>query len=181
MAYNYDSRWHADAPKIRLQVCGEELAHIIHQFREGSDTKASERPIIFVGHSLGGNVIQSALLFADKRDDYKYVLKVTVGLIFLGSPFRGSKLQWYASIAAWSMTGAGSHGGILQDLTYDNSALRDRLQEFCKIREKMAIPTSCFYEIDETDYGHKVGVRRGYVKGMVSGSHPSSKDFRSQY
>ncbi|KAJ5733685.1 TPR-like protein [Penicillium malachiteum] len=132
MVYNYHSRWHANAPKTRLQACGEGLA----------------------------------LLFADKSDDYDYLPKVTVGLIFLGSPFRGSKMQVYASIAAWSMIGAGSHGEILQDLTYDNSMLRDRLQYFCKIRERLAIPTSCFYELFKTDYGHKVGIR-GYLKGMV--------------
>ncbi|KAJ5621527.1 TPR-like protein [Penicillium herquei] len=162
IVYNYHSRWHADAPKTRLQACGEELVHSIHQFRKGTD---SQRPIIFVGHSLGGNVIQSALLFADKSDDYDYLPKITVGLIFLGSPFRGSKMQVYASIAAWSMTAADSHGEILQDMTYHNSVLRDRLQCFCKIREKLAIPTSCFYELFKTDYGHKVGIR-GYFKGM---------------
>jgi Zn-dependent M28 family amino/carboxypeptidase len=53
VAYNYESRWHADAPKTRLQLCGEELVHSIHSFRGGS----CHRPIVFVGHSLGGNVI----------------------------------------------------------------------------------------------------------------------------
>lgn len=53
MAYNYDSKWHADAPKTRLQLCGEELVHSVHLFRQS----AHSRPIIFIGHSLGGNVI----------------------------------------------------------------------------------------------------------------------------
>ncbi len=30
LVYNYESRWHADAPKIRLQLCGEELVHSVH-------------------------------------------------------------------------------------------------------------------------------------------------------
>lgn len=54
MVYSYESRWHQDAPKIRLQTCGEELARSVHMFRQGN----SQRPIIFVGHSLGGNVIE---------------------------------------------------------------------------------------------------------------------------
>ncbi|KAF6782908.1 pfs domain-containing protein, partial [Colletotrichum musicola] len=29
LLYNYDSRWHADAPKIRLTLCGEELIRSI--------------------------------------------------------------------------------------------------------------------------------------------------------
>lgn len=53
MAYNYDSTWHTNAPKTRLRLCGEDLVGAIHRHREGN----IERPIIFVGHSLGGNVI----------------------------------------------------------------------------------------------------------------------------
>ena len=54
MLYNYDSRWHANAPKTRLQLCGEDLVRSVHALRMGT----VGRPIIFVGHSLGGNVIQ---------------------------------------------------------------------------------------------------------------------------
>jgi surfactin synthase thioesterase subunit len=53
MVYNYDSKWHANAPKIRLQTCGEELVKSIHDFYGDI-----HRPIIFIGHSLGGNVIE---------------------------------------------------------------------------------------------------------------------------
>lgn len=53
MAYNYESRWDIDAPKTRLQLCGEELVHSVHSSRG----EAADRPIVFVGHSLGGNVI----------------------------------------------------------------------------------------------------------------------------
>ncbi|KAH6883501.1 hypothetical protein B0T10DRAFT_410928, partial [Thelonectria olida] len=53
IVYNYESRWHADAPKTRLQLCGEELIHSVHSFRGST----SNRPIVFVGHSPGGNVI----------------------------------------------------------------------------------------------------------------------------
>lgn len=54
IAYNYDSRWHKNAPKTRLELCGEEFVHSLHVFRENERT----RPIIFIGHSLGGLVIQ---------------------------------------------------------------------------------------------------------------------------
>ena len=54
IVYNYESRWHADAPKTRLQLCGEELVHSVHSFRRGT----ADRPIVFVGHSLGGIVIE---------------------------------------------------------------------------------------------------------------------------
>jgi pimeloyl-ACP methyl ester carboxylesterase len=56
LAYNYESRWHKDAPKTRLQACAEELVNEIHDFRKSTGT--IDRPLIMIGHSLGGNVIQ---------------------------------------------------------------------------------------------------------------------------
>lgn len=59
LAYNYESRWHKNASKTRLQVCGEELVNAVHDFRKGT----SDRPLIFIGHSLGGNVIQHVSVY----------------------------------------------------------------------------------------------------------------------
>ena len=53
IAYNYESKWDADAPKTRLQLCGEELVHSIHSLQKHDPN----HPIVLVGHSLGGNVI----------------------------------------------------------------------------------------------------------------------------
>lgn len=52
------------------------------------------RPIIFIGHSLGGLVIQKALLHSDESPDelYSDVVDSTAGVVFLGTPHRGSTL-----------------------------------------------------------------------------------------
>lgn len=57
IAYTYESHWHADAPKTRLELCGEELVKSLHNFR----TDAPERPIIFIAHSLGGLVVMHVI------------------------------------------------------------------------------------------------------------------------
>jgi hypothetical protein len=54
MVYNYESRWHANAPSTKLQLCGEDLVRNLHTFREG----LQDRLVAFVRHSLGGLVIQ---------------------------------------------------------------------------------------------------------------------------
>jgi triacylglycerol esterase/lipase EstA (alpha/beta hydrolase family) len=58
MVYNYDSKWHSNAPHTRLQICGEDLIRSIHSFRHNNGTSTPDRPILLIGHSLGGNVIQ---------------------------------------------------------------------------------------------------------------------------
>lgn len=56
MAYNYDSKWNWDAPKTRLELCGEDLVICLHSFRQREGIQ--DRPILFIGHSLGGLVIE---------------------------------------------------------------------------------------------------------------------------
>lgn len=54
MVYNYESTWHADAPKTRLQLCGEDLVKYLQTVRK----YVPNRPVLFIGHSIGGLVIQ---------------------------------------------------------------------------------------------------------------------------
>ena len=64
LLYSYNSKWHQDAPIVRLQECGTELFTAIDDFRS-ENSGSRQRPIVFIGHSLGGNVIinVSALSF----------------------------------------------------------------------------------------------------------------------
>ncbi|KAN0066955.1 vegetative incompatibility protein HET-E-1 [Elaphomyces granulatus] len=66
--------------------------------REEDDEKA--RPIIFVGHSLGGIVIKQALFQAKIEPQYQMISDVTVGIIFLGTPHRGSEKASYGEVLA---------------------------------------------------------------------------------
>ncbi|KAI0392840.1 hypothetical protein F5Y17DRAFT_459498 [Xylariaceae sp. FL0594] len=58
-------------------------------------TNTSEnRPIIFIAHSLGGLVAAQVLVLGDQKDEDSSIGSVTQnlrGLIFLGTPFRGSR------------------------------------------------------------------------------------------
>jgi pimeloyl-ACP methyl ester carboxylesterase len=53
LAFNYDSTWLSDAPRTRVELCGEELIQSLHRLRQESD-----RPIVFIAHSFGGLVVQ---------------------------------------------------------------------------------------------------------------------------
>ncbi|KAN0086965.1 hypothetical protein V8E54_000653 [Elaphomyces granulatus] len=66
--------------------------------REEADEKT--RPIIFVGHSVGGVVIKQALFQAKIEPQYQTISEATVGIIFLGTPHRGSDKASYGEVLA---------------------------------------------------------------------------------
>lgn len=106
-------------------------------------------------------------MYAEHMEEFRYLPRLTVGFVSLGSPFRGTKMQKMADILIQFMVLADPHRGIIKDLAFDNPTLRDRLQEFCQLRDKMSIPVCCFFEPYKTDYGRKYGIP-GLFRGMVS-------------
>ncbi|KGQ02380.1 hypothetical protein BBAD15_g12409 [Beauveria bassiana D1-5] len=107
-----------------------------------------------------------AFLYASDDSRYESLLKTTAGLVFLGTPFRGSKWQPLANALAQLMGPAGSHSGITRELGFDEPALRDRVHRFCKLCNKLSTAVACFSELYETDYGRRLGIV-GVAKGMV--------------
>lgn len=168
MAYTYGTRRAWNGPKIRIQSCAEDLARDLHEFRSGDPSR--DRPILFIGHSLGGHVVEHALLYADRRDDLRYLAAKTVGLVALGTPFNGTRATGTSASDSLITTAprlmflAGSHRGLLRDLTHDSQLLRDKLREFSQL--PWSIPVCCFYEQHETDYGRRFGYP-GLVRGLV--------------
>ena len=73
--------------------------------------KASERPIIFVAHSLGGLVVKRALIYSSEirgvhTEHLRSIYVSTFGILFLGTPHKGSdiaewgsRLEWICSVA----------------------------------------------------------------------------------
>lgn len=181
MAYSYDSNWQMYAPRTRLELCGEDLVHNIHAFRKNE----RNRPIIFIGHSLGGLVIQhvsrvcalrlsfiyslsfgQALLYANGREDLRYLPEHTVGLLTLGTPFRGASAISKANVAAKLLSVFGSHRGILQDLEYDNQHMKDKLHKLCELQQSLRIPACFCFELYQTNYKRQLWVL-GMVREMV--------------
>ncbi|KAI1452155.1 hypothetical protein F4805DRAFT_46261 [Annulohypoxylon moriforme] len=171
ITYSYESRWHANAPKTRLELCGEELARSLHDFR----AEIPDRPILFIAHSLGGLVVVHALLYANRTDELKYLPEKTAGFIALGTPFRGTGMQGLAETVTRFLTPLGSHDGLFTDMNLNNKHLTDKVHEFCELRNKLDIPSWCFIELLDSDYGKKIGIpwiSRGIVVEEASAHIP---------
>ena len=68
--------------------------------------KATERPIVFVAHSLGGLVVKRALIYSSEiRGNYTEHLRSiwvsTYGILFLGTPHTGSEVASWGSRLQW--------------------------------------------------------------------------------
>lgn len=70
MLYRYDSTWKFNAPRSNLRQCGATLSREVHDFRGKDGTN----PIVFIGHSLGGLVIQNVR-------DYMRTLSALIALL----------------------------------------------------------------------------------------------------
>ncbi|KAM7187803.1 Alpha/Beta hydrolase fold [Rhypophila sp. PSN 637] len=85
-----------------------------------------QRPIIFIGHSLGGIVIKEALCKASEAGSPSYQKQIfdsTYSIIFLATPHRGSgyaRLSMIGSVLAWFWQGMNLR--LLQNL-WQNSEI----------------------------------------------------------
>jgi len=84
----------------------ESLLLDICMSRMDQDSDEAPRPLVFVGHSLGGLVIKEALIRSSEyhhnqqEEDLGSVFACTKGVVFLGTPHRGSDLTPYGHIVA---------------------------------------------------------------------------------
>jgi hypothetical protein len=106
------------------------------------------------------------IVLANSREDASFIAKATVGMVFLGTPHRGSECAKWGQLIAWSgkQLGLDTEDRILKDLQEDSEALKNVLHEFSLWLFRMSVPSICFYEQYPTDYGARVG---GEWKEMV--------------
>lgn len=75
-------------------------------------------------------------------------------------------MQNLAKQVAWLMAPMGSHDGIITELEQDGKHLADDVHAFGQLRNRLDIPTTCFFELYDSDYGKKIGLA-GWVQGRV--------------
>ncbi|KAK0633921.1 Alpha/Beta hydrolase protein [Immersiella caudata] len=113
------------------------------------------RPLIFVAHSLGGLVTKKGLLLSrDNREEYlQGIFKCTKGIIFMGTPHRGS---WMADWAKFPVSAFGVvksvNGRLLKSLQTDGEYLESMQEDFARLLRKTdtksetPIEVTCFFE-----------------------------------
>ena len=147
----YRSQWTSSKFQTSFRECGEHLLTVLEQSRQSS--AAAVRPIIFIAHSFGGLVVQSALLTARMDDRFSSISHSVAGCLFLGCPFAGSKGAAYLNMAA---NISGNRQQILNSLRPGNPDLWTLQDDF--LRSYREIPLVCFYEKIKSGLGRTIMV-----------------------
>ena len=108
-----------------------------------------------------------------RGETFQYLAASTVGIVFLGTPHRGTKASKWGEWLAYTgdKLGLGTNDAILKDLREDSETLNDLLYEFTLWLSRMSVLTVCFFELHKTNYGQRVG---GSWKEMVCSIHRSA-------
>lgn len=92
---------------------------------------------------------------------FEYLARSTVGVIFLGTPHRGTHTaRWGDMVATCTKAlGFGSEDAILKELRNDSDGPKDLLYEFTLWANRTSLTLVCFFEQHETDYGKRYGLK----------------------
>jgi len=146
LSFAYESQWLGkDSINQRLPLVAQHLLKSLMEQRKDYPS----RPLIFIGHCFGGIVIEKALVDAKlSPEDYPGIITSTTGIIFLGTPHRGSQSQPKAELIATiaSAAGLGEKSSLLRTLQPDSEALNDLLYDFSRVVNIASIPLFCFFE-----------------------------------
>lgn len=122
-----------------------------------------QRPLIFIGHCFGGLVVQRALNLAKMQQDaYPGVFDSTVGIVFLGTPHRGTQSftqdsALFAAIAASSDLSRKLETGVLESMASGDGALLDVTDDFVRLCIGGGPLITCFFEQRPSRIGKIVG------------------------
>ena len=113
-----------------------------------------QRKIVFVAHSLGGLLVQRALLMSrDSRFEHLQAIEqCTVGICFLGTPHHGADLaKWGSILSNIASAAKKTNSAPVNLLKRDSEVLRDVQDGFHNLLEKRKnagrrIEITCFYE-----------------------------------
>ncbi|KAL8723144.1 MAG: hypothetical protein Q9225_000485 [Loekoesia sp. 1 TL-2023] len=147
--------------KDRIHNHAEQLVATLHANRRSR--QATERPIIFVAHSLGGIVVKRALIYSSekrgkKTEHLRSIFFSTFGILFFGTPHYGS------SAVAWGSWIENICGAVLPkrlDSTLpevlnafpkrDSETLQNIERQFVELTSQFRI--YYFHETEKTNLG----------------------------
>ncbi|KAF2226719.1 hypothetical protein BDZ85DRAFT_53827 [Elsinoe ampelina] len=169
MLYQYGSAW-VGSLKVTQFLSGI-AAHMLADLMV-LRKDCRKRPIVFIGHSMGGLVIAKVVCIADaQKEKFPSIFESISGSLFFGTPFHGAPV---AAIAAM-LSQVGTYmnqtvaSKLLELMTPGNEALDELRMEFVRLsnRGSTKISLCCFWEIHETNASDFAGLDKTSITAKI--------------
>ncbi|OJD32171.1 multiple ankyrin repeats single kh domain-containing protein [Diplodia corticola] len=172
LLFQYGSAW---VGSLKVKQCLDSIAESLLNALISEREKCERRPIVFIGHSMGGLVIAKAVCIAGfHTSDYPNVFEAICGCVFFGTPFDGAEVAnvaaMYASTAELlSPNGHAQASALLDVMKPGNQYLQGLKKDFLRLVRKLAgnIQIACLWEVFETDFPEMVGMRDNKIVRKV--------------
>ncbi|KAL1623226.1 hypothetical protein SLS56_008394 [Neofusicoccum ribis] len=147
IVYGYDSKLEGSRSIQNLLDIGTKFRNAVREARP-----RPEKPLILLGHSLGGIVIKEALnlVRTGHTDTDRMTFKAIKGIIFFGVPSQGMDIS-----SLIPMVGNQANRGFLHTLGQNSPVLRTQAQRFSAALEDLNCEILSFYETQESPTARK--------------------------
>ncbi|KAI1822903.1 hypothetical protein F4861DRAFT_540518 [Xylaria intraflava] len=161
LTWGYDANTHSRNGLSCQYLYDHALELVSELTRKRTLTGSTQRPIIFVAHSLGGIVVKSALIHSDAArkgvfPEHRSIKNSTYGVIYMGTPHQGSNgVRLGCSLVNITSIFTAADDRLLKHLERDSEWLQQQLQQYNSISNEFV--TKFAYETCETPMisGHK--------------------------
>ncbi|KAH8769122.1 hypothetical protein F5883DRAFT_714206 [Diaporthe sp. PMI_573] len=146
MTFGYNANLFVETGCGDIHDFAETLISEVLMERSGCES----RPLVFIGHSMGGLVIKRALVIAKTKPRFEVVLESTRLLVFMGTPHAGSALaNWGAFVSSvWAAARGSCPTPSTKQLSEGSETLSTICSDFIDIATRLKIIT--FYETKPT-------------------------------
>ncbi|KAI8623314.1 hypothetical protein F5Y19DRAFT_459002 [Xylariaceae sp. FL1651] len=148
MSFGYDSLVFSKSV-ANVSIFAEQLLEALMAERNRPGNLQS-RPIIFVCHSLGGIVVKKAIVKAHENDRFQSLKASIRGIMFFGTPHKGSSLATWgkmlAKIGSVASFGTVINTGLSKALEHQSDVLLEISKSFVHRAKDLQIFS--FYETD---------------------------------
>lgn len=149
MTFGYDSSWFLSKSVMGIPDFASDLLFRLKSHRR--TIQQQSRPIVFICHSLGGIIVKKAIVLAHERSEtYGGLLSEIKGVVFMGTPHRGSYVatwgQILASIPNTLTLGTTVKKEFMKTLSANSRELQDISHSF--VQRGRALRLFSFYEAE---------------------------------
>jgi protein SERAC1 len=108
----------ASVPELPFRDLAMNLAD--HLGQDVLTMPGRSRPLIFLAHSLGGLIVKQLLVLAPAYHRYEPIVARTLGILFLGTPHRGSSTATWAETMSRLVTGVREQSQAIKSKNVQN-------------------------------------------------------------